>query len=306
MKKLYILAVFAAISFSISAQTTSAEPTHVVTHLTAPEDQEGVVYIESKYDSQIKINLRNVTPRLWAGSFNMSCVEGDFYDYPYVEMVGNDNGTNSSSDHSFIEIRSLGIAHIEKVEFVMGAASAESKLVCAPSFDGIDFFSAMDEDENYNPVYKNISVAGLENICNASYSYEVPTYISNWATGIEYPEFRESVKYIRLNWGKMFSGTNTSNKGGTANLFAIKIYTNADTTVVGIDEESQDQNSIDLKGQNLEMSSPANVQIVSVSGKVVISQKGVDQLDLSSLQQGVYIVKAIFADGKAVVKKIIL
>lgn len=308
MKKLYILACAAITSIATIAQTTSSEPTFIITELQAPQGEQGIVFSDSKYNATIEVSLKNATQKTWDGTLNISCLEEVFYEYPYVQLVSDLNSADPSNP-SFVEIHSTGDAHIEKVEFILGTTGQESKLVCSSSFDGTDYFSAMYEDtEMINGgygVYKNITAAGVDNICNESYSYIVPTHVTDWGAN-DYPDFRERAKYVRLNWVTGMSlGGNVPNRGIPTDLFAIKVYTNADTTVVGIEDQKEDQNSIQLNGDYLELTMSANVSIFDMNGKNLIAKNNTQQVDISSLNKGVYIVKAITDNKKALIKKIV-
>lgn len=316
MKKLYILllSILTIASTNLDAATTHPEPTFVAVKLKAPTGDEGIVYTASKYDASIEIKLRNVTQKTWPSIFYPSCIEDAQYDMPYVEMANGNSVAPGAKDHSFLEIKSTGIAHIERVEFVAGAAAKTANLSCSASIDGVDYLGDYIIKGTYDPLRKPIQfIAPIDGdiiVCDPTYFYDVPESIEFddffGGSGPDYPQFREDAKYIRLNWSDLPWGGSINSKGDPVNLFAIKVYTNADKTVVGIENETKDSFDVSLINEKLTITENADVQIYSLQGKLIMSVQNIDNLELSDMIQGMYIVKAQSVDKKrTIVKKIL-
>lgn len=311
MKKLYSLFTVLAIA-SLTGSAFADEPTFTITELFAPNGTEGVIYREIKYNSQIEIKLRNVTPKTFEGTFSPACLGDTFYDYSYIEMANANTSSEESNDDSFIEIKNLGEADILRVEFIAGAAGQNAKLTCAPSIDGVDYLADYETVQG-KAISKSFTFEGpnggeMKDVCNPSYFYEVPEHIIDaWGDGPEYNNFIKDAKFIRLNWGKRFAGTSGS-KGGSLNLFALKVYTNADTTIVGIEEEKSDNElTISLSAGRLSVSQESVIEVFSVRGEKVTHFNATTDADLTNLEKGIYIVKAKSIDSKkTAIKKIII
>lgn len=314
MKQLYIIALAFIAGFSVSAQTTSSKPTFTVVNLAVPSGDEGIVHTETKYDAGIEIKFRNVTAKQWDGILVPACLDDSFYDMPYIEMVNANTSDPKAKDHSFLEIKSTGQAHIERVEFVAGAAAKRANLICAASIDGADYLNNYVLPGTTSFIRKSIAFAAPINgeieLCGVNSFYEVAESVEYFTllggSGPDYPEFRKEVKYIRLNWSsEQFAGS-AGGKGDPVNIFAIKIYTNADTTIVGIEEDKEDKLDVSLVGEILMLSEASDLQIYSSQGELVVNTNNVEELNLSGLTAGMYIVKAQSLDKKqTVVKKII-
>lgn len=315
MKKLYILllSILAVATANLHAATTDPDPTFVVVKLNAPTGDEGIVYTASKYDAAIEVRFRNVTQKTWPSIFYPECIEEPQYDMPYLEMANSKSVTPNANEHSFLEIKSTGIAHIERVEFVAGAAAKASNLICSASIDGVDYLGDYIIKGSFTTLRKSISFpapsGGEIQVCNATAFYEVPEAIEFddffGGSGPDYPKFREDAKYVRLNWSDKPFGGGSSPKGDPVNIFAIKIYTNADKTVVGIENEELEKFDITLAGEKLIITENANIQLYSLQGKLIMSVNNVEELDITNIPQGMYIVKAQSADKtQTVVKKI--
>lgn len=308
MKKNYTLTVlFLLAGVLATAQTTSTIPTFVITQFNAPQDVEGIVHTESKYDAQIQVKLRNVTAKTWADSFSIYCIEnGNFTDYPYVEMA-----KEGATDNSFVEIENLGEADIERIEYVMGAAGKISKLICAPALKSesgsADYLNSDYELESGESVYKRIQVDGFEDICDATFSYDVPKQIVNAWGGEDILNAREAIKFIRLDWGDgLFADAPNPDKGGSANIFAIKIYTNANTSTVGVEEQEAEKPNIRLYGRNLQLSEFADITIYDITGKIAAQYSDIDNAYLDVFDVGVYLIRATNKNGQNTTQKVVI
>lgn len=290
--------------------TTSPTPTFVIANLLAPEEEEGMINVEPKHNAHIEVKLKNVTQRKAVTSFFIYCLEepNTFPDFSYLELVGKTNGAEGSTEDSFVEIHNIGDANIERVEFVMeSTGTKESFLVSSASIDGINYFNSDYENESGKSIYKRITSEGSgSDICNSSYSYDVPNLVEDvWGdTGDKITNAREKLKYVRLNWGKNFAGASSSNRGSTTNIYAIKVYTDADITV-GITEE---QKTIDVQlfGRNLQLSEIADVYIYDIAGKIVAQYNDVDNAYLNYLNNGVYIIKTLGSNGQQSTQKVVV
>ena len=310
MRKNYILAC--ALLFTgllLEAQTSSPTPTFVITGMTAPAGVEGEIYHSTKHDAEISIKARNVSDFTVPGQFQMVCMpEGSnaFQNYQSLRMVN--AAGNPAGEHSYIEIHSKGAAHIEKVEFVLGA-SGSSYLIAAASIDGVDYLGDYLTDD-LESVYTSITVENATDICNPGFSYEVPNTVTDLfgGSGTTIDDLREKVKYVRLNWGLDFAGGSSNNLNVSSILYAIKVYTNADTSITtGMEnEEAENALNVTLYGRNLQLSAPADVQVYDIAGKRVAAYKQVDDAYLDSLNEGIYIIRATDSQGKQNTEKVLL
>lgn len=320
MKKKYLLTCIylltGMISFHVHAE--EQEPTFVITHMIAPEGGSGVVYRGSKSNAEIQVSVERVRPLQRDFSINMPCIgeveASTANPYPYLEMEKDNAATN---DPSFIEIKNLGDAYIEKVRFAMASSYQTSILVCGISLDGTLYL-----DENYvwpiegekggELISQRITLNDGAGLCEDTYVYEVPDKadIVDWDMGEvtgTLLDIRKKVKTIRLNWGGIFAGQDGSLKGRAADIFAISVYTNADDDGTGIaDERSNSAVKISVYGRNMQLSERADVIIYDIAGNAVAEYKGIEYAYLDMLNAGVYITKMKGEKGQVAVQKVIV
>jgi len=248
------------------------------------------------------------------------CFENDYYnsstDAPWhygLAFSGAYTDVNHSNNtYSYITIRNTGNQKITKIEakgvsadnsvtFPIDGSSSDN-----PTSDA-DYESINEQFYVGNPYFKEQATPNdpCPTIVDGVNSFRVQDEWDFWFDLFGYTV--GEMKTIRLRFSNEVGGPNPGSGQYTSSrpiLQALYVYVEDDGTATGIGKVESDFD-IRIAGDVLETSQLTDITIYSLNGIAVKSAKGITSLTVSELQQGIYLVKALSANGQSKVMKIV-
>jgi len=238
------------------------------------------------------------------GIFNR-CFDGLTQNRYNLLMDG--NTTHSANQYSYIVIRNEGYLPISKI--VAFGVSKDGTLTTL-EMDASTSGNANLTDNDYESLNDGVCLADYIFPGNGEYNCYDPDNGHN-SFNPQDPDLWDAawsihpgseIRTVRLRYSNKFNTTSNTNR--SPRLQALYVYVEDDGTATHV--ESIEANfDLRIAGDVLEASQPSDVTIYSLNGIAVKSAKGITSLPISDLQQGIYVVKALSANGQSKVIKMV-
>lgn len=302
----------------VSAQATSKSL--ILADMNA--DDQGVVY-EDKNFKITATNTTNYALQYWDTPGNMDCLvdEGKSTNksiglYKSGVVESSIVGSSAYVDIEFLPSESEGFLEgITIYGFSIGKKGAYLRTQMGPNTiktPNEDFYI---EDGLTDTYYTTDGVLdhvikvedGESTVCTVVDSYtsvpdEFDYYLDATSEFGTASNMRKLIRKLRIIW--------TPNKDQSENnpvLVGIKLDFTSEFSVSIDDEIVENLLALTQVGRNIELSENSNVEVYSLSGVLVSKSVSVDNVDLSALSDGVYILKAkSVASTETLTKKVVL
>lgn len=293
MQKFYILLSLVIFTFSASrAADPSASPTWDVIQFDPSEWVNGKRTLIIDEDYKVNVTLQ----RHQFETLTSACIvlDKEYATFNYVTMFDDASlvptNANNRAYSAYVMFEPVGDFRITKIDLIGHARGAQaSSLVLGISVTDTTYSTGRPPKDDFITSDAGGPTAQLIDF-NPAYTGTDICEVVEMPIGSGDADFQREVKFIRLNWNNARFAGYTVDRGTPLDLFGFRIYT--DITVTGIEDVESNNYAMVQRGDVLEFTEMSDIEIYSLSGKLVTKVRGVTEVSVDSFQRGAYVIKA--------------